>query len=77
MLPLALKQFPIAAMYMTLDAMAVAIVVQEWRSTRRVGGYTLMGVAWLVAQQALHYPVTHAQWFADFVHAMSGMVHYR
>jgi hypothetical protein len=36
-----------------------------------------MGVAWLVAQQALHYPVTHAQWFADFVHAMSGMVHYR
>lgn len=77
MVPLALKQFPIAAMYMTLDAMAVAILVQEWRSTRRVGGYTVLGVAWLLAQQALHYPVTHSRWFADFVYGMSGMVHYR
>jgi hypothetical protein len=34
-------------------------------------------VAWIVMQQALHYPATHSQWFADFIYALSGMVHYR
>lgn len=77
MVPLGLTSFPIAAMYLTLDAMALAIVVQEWRSTKRVSGYTVFGVGWILLQQALHYPVTHAQWFADFVHAAAGMMHYR
>jgi hypothetical protein len=77
MVPLGLKTFPIAAMYMTLDAMAIAIIVQEWRSSGRVGIYTKIGVAWIVVQQALHYPVTHSQWFADFTYAAGSMMHYR
>jgi len=77
MVPLGLREFPITAMYLTLDAMAVAIIVQEWRSTGRVGLYTRIGVAWILVQQALHYPVTHSQWFADFVYAVGGMMHYR
>jgi hypothetical protein len=77
MVPLGLTNFPIAAMYVTLDVLATAIVVQEWRSTRRVSGYTMFGVAWIVVQQALHYPVTHSGWFADFVYALAGMMHYR
>lgn len=77
MVPLGLTQFPIAAMYMTLDAMALAIVIQEWRSTQRISGYTLLGVGWILVQQALHYPVTHSLWFSGFVHAVGGMMHYR
>lgn len=77
MVPLGLTQFPIAAMYLTLDALALAIVIQEWRSTRRISGYTLLGVGWILVQQALHYPVTHAQWFGDFVYAVGGLMHYR
>jgi len=77
MVPLGLKAFPIAAMYTTLDMMALAILIQEWRSTRRISGYTMFGVGWILVQQALHYPVTHSQWFADFVYALSGMMHYR
>jgi hypothetical protein len=77
MVPLGLTTFPILPMYLTLDAMALAIIVQEWRSTARIGRYTLIGTAWILVQQALHYPVTHSQWFADFVYAASGMMHYR
>lgn len=77
MVPLGLSQFPIAAMYATLDAMALAIVIQEWRSTRRISGYTMLGVGWILVQQALHYPVTHAQWFDGFVYAVGGLMHYR
>ena len=64
-------------MYLTLDAMAIAILVQEWRSAHRISGYTMFGVGWILVQQLLHYPVTHSQWFADFVYALSGMMHYR
>lgn len=77
MVPLGLKNFPIAAMYTTLDAMALAILIQEWRSTHRISGYTMLGVGWILVQQALHYPVTHSQWFANLVYVLAGMMHYR
>jgi hypothetical protein len=77
MVPLGMTTFPILPMYLTLDAMALAILVQEWRSSARISVYTRLGVAWIVLQQLLHYPVTHSRWFADFVYGLSGMVHYR
>jgi hypothetical protein len=77
MVPLGLNYFPVFAMYMTLDAMALAILVHEWRSNARISSYTWLGVAWIVLQQALHYPVTHADWFAAFMYDISGMVRYR
>jgi hypothetical protein len=77
MVPLGLTDFPIAAMYVTLDVMATAILVQEWRSAHRISGYTLFGVAWILVQQALHYPVAHSAWFADLVYTLAGMMHYR
>ncbi len=77
MVPLGLTTFPVLPMYLTLDAMALAILIHEWRTTTRIGTCTLIGVAWLLVQQALHYPVTHAQWFADFLYALTGLVHYR
>jgi hypothetical protein len=77
MVPLGLSSFPILPMYLTLDAMALAILVHEWRNRARISAYTLVGVGWILVQQALHYPVTHADWFAAFVYDVSGMVRYR
>ena len=77
MVPLGLTYFPLLPMYLTLDAMALAILVHEWRGNGRIGVYTWLGVAWIVAQQLLHYPVTHAQWFAAWVYEVSGLVGYR
>jgi hypothetical protein len=77
MVPFGITYFPVLPMYLTLDAMAVAILVHEWRSTSRISVYSMIGVAWLLLQQLLHYPVTHAQWFADSVYVLSGMIHYR
>jgi hypothetical protein len=77
MVPFGLSDFPVLPMYLTLDAMAAAILVHEWRTTARISAYSLAGVAWLLAQQLLHYPVTHSAWFADFVRGLMGMVRYR
>jgi len=77
MVPLGLPAFPILPMYLTLDAMAIAILVHEWRNQARISTYTLIGVGWILLQQGLHYPATHSDWFAAFVYEVSGMMRYR
>lgn len=77
MVPLGLSSFPVLAMYLTLDALVIAIFVHEWRRSGRIGLYSLIGAGWILMQQLLHYPATHSQWFADFLYALTGMVHYR
>jgi hypothetical protein len=77
MVPFGLAEFPVTAMYLTLDVLAIAILVQEWRTTSRISMYSMIGAGWLLLQQLLHFPVTQSQWFADFVRDVMGMVRYR
>jgi hypothetical protein len=77
MVPFGLSDFPVLPMYLTLDVLALAILVHEWRNTARIGIYSMIGIGWLLAQQLLHYPVTHSAWFADVVRELMGMVRYR
>jgi hypothetical protein len=77
MVPFGLTIFPVLPMYLTLDAMAIAIMVHEWRKAGRLSPYTLVGAGWLLLQQLLHYPATHSEWFAAAVYELMGMVRYR
>lgn len=77
MVPLGLTSFPVMAMYLTLDAMAIAILVHEWRRNGRIGVYSMIGTGWILLQQLLHWQATDSAWFAQFVYALTGMVHYR
>jgi hypothetical protein len=77
MVPFGMTDLPLLPMYLTLDAMALAIVFQEWRATRRVGPYSIFAVVLLVSQQLLHVPVTESGWFAGFVYELTGMMRYR
>lgn len=77
MVPFGLSVFPVLPMYLTLDLLALAILVHEWRQNGRINPYSLIGAGWLLLQQALHYPLTHSAGFADFLYALTGMVHYR
>lgn len=77
MVPLGLTTFPIVAMYLTLDAMAIAIVVHEWRRTGAIGKYTLIGVGWLAMQQALHWAIVDTEFFAEVVRSLGSLARYR
>lgn len=77
MVPFGLSIFPVLPMYLTLDAMALAILLHEWRRTGRIGVYSWVGAGWLLLQQLLHYPATHSEWFAAVVYDLMGMVRYR
>ncbi|MGA0806627.1 MAG: hypothetical protein ACO3PV_08955 [Pseudohongiellaceae bacterium] len=77
MVPFGLSAFPVLPMYLTLDAMALAIMLHEWRRLGRISGWTMVGVGWILLQQLLHYPVTHSEWFAHFLYELTSMVRYR
>lgn len=77
MVPLGLTTFPVVAMYLTLDAMALAIVLQERRQTGTVGKYTWIGVGWIVAQQAVHWAIIDTAFFADAVQGLGSLARYR
>lgn len=77
MVPLGLQTFPIVAMYLTLDAMAVAIVAHEWRRNGTIGKYTLIGAGWLILQQAVHWAIIDTAFFAGVVRSLGDLAHYR
>jgi len=77
MVPLGLQTFPVVAMYLTLDAMALAIIVQEWRRSGTIGKYTLIGVGWIALQQAVHWAIIDTACFAGVVQWLGALAHYR
>ena len=77
MVPLGLQSFPVVAMYLTLDAMALAIIVHEWRRHGTIGKYTWIGAGWIVAQQAVHWAIIDTAFFAGVVQGVGSLAHYR
>jgi hypothetical protein len=77
MVPFGLQGIPVLPLYLTLDALALAILVQEWRSSGRIGRYSLVGAGFLLIQQALHVPVAGSEAFLTFCQGVAAMVRYR
>jgi hypothetical protein len=77
MVPFGLPTIPVVPLYLTLNALAIAILVHEWRRTGTIGRYSLIGAGWLVLQQALHVPVAGSEAFVDFCQQVAGLVRYR
>ena len=57
--------------------MALVILVQEWRSSGKIGKYSMIGAAWIFAQSLVHVPIVHSDWFLEAVRFVAGLIHYR
>jgi hypothetical protein len=77
MVPLGLKTFPVVAMYATLDAMALAIIVHQWRREGGIDKYTWIGAGWIAMQQAVHWAIVDTEFFAGVVRWLGALAHYR
>lgn len=64
-------------LYLTLWSMAAAILVQERRTTGRIGGHSLLGAGWIVVEGVLHEAVVGSAAFERVSAAILGLVHYR
>jgi hypothetical protein len=64
-------------LYLTLWSMAAAILLHQWRTTRRIDGYSLFGAGWIFLEGAVHEAVVGSAWFDEFAGAILSLVHYR
>ena len=64
-------------LYLTLWSMAAAILLQERRTTGRIGALSLLGAGWIVAEGVLHEAVVGSPGFERVAAAILGLVHYR
>lgn len=77
MVAFGLERVPFLAMYLTLDALGAAILIHDWRTTGRISKASLIGAAFLLLQQLLHWPIAGSDAFASFTHALTDLAHYR
>jgi len=77
MVPFGIDYFPLVPMYITLDLMAIAIIVQEWRSSGTINKYTWIGAGWIVLQQIVHATYGMSASFGAVVDWLGGLAYYR
>ena len=75
--PFGLDYIPVLPLYVTLDSMALAILVHEWRSSGKIGKYSMIGAGWIFVQSLVHVPVVHSDWFLEAVRFVAGLIRYR
>lgn len=64
-------------LYLTLWAMAAAILAHEWRTTHKIDRYSMFGAGWILVEGAVHEAVVGSAWFDGFAGGLLGLVHYR
>lgn len=72
-----LDYLPVLATYLTMAAMAAALVVHDYRNNGRLSFASKVGGAIVFGQQLLHVPVTRSDAFAEVASFLVGLVHYR
>jgi hypothetical protein len=77
MVPFGLETLPLAAMYLTVDAMLAAILLQEWRTTAKISATTITAAAIILLPELLHAPITGSGAFAGFCAALADLAVYR
>lgn len=77
MVPFGLDYIPVVPLYLTLDGLALVMLLHEWRASGKIGGYSLLGAGWIFLQSLLHVPLAGSEAFLEFCRYVAGFVYYR
>jgi uncharacterized membrane protein len=72
-----LDYLPVFATYLTMAALAAALVVHDYRKNGELSFASKVGGVIVFGQQVLHFPVTRSETFADVMRFLVGLVYYR
>jgi hypothetical protein len=72
-----LDTLPVVATYLTMAALAAAIIVYDRRTLGRITTGSKIGGAVVFGQMLLHYPISGSQTFAEFAAWLGSLVYYR
>ena len=72
-----LDYLPVLATYLTMAAIAAALLIHDRRTTGKFGYASKVGAAVVFGQQLLHIPISTSAAFADLTHFLGSLVYYR
>jgi hypothetical protein len=72
-----LDYLPVLATYLTMGAIAAAVVVHDYRKNGRLSFASKVGGAIVFGQLLLHFPITRSDAFAEVASFLAGLVYYR
>jgi hypothetical protein len=77
MVSMGLTELPLLATYLTMDALAAAILLYDRRTLGRFSRASIVGAAVVLALQLLHVPIAGSEAFAGFSRFLTDLVYYR
>lgn len=72
-----LNDVPLLAAYLTMDVIAIALLLNDWRTLGKVSGACIVGVATVTIPQLLHVPIVESGAFASLTLMLTELVQYR
>lgn len=77
MVPFGLNNLPLLSMYLTLDALIVAIMIYDWRTLGKISNASITGAIFIIIPELLHAPIANSRGFADLCFTLTSLAHYR
>jgi hypothetical protein len=72
-----LDYLPVLATYLTMAAIAAALIVHDYRENGRLSFASKVGGVIVFGQQLLHVPIARSDTFAELMSFLAGLVYYR
>lgn len=77
MVSLGLTELPLLATYLTLDALAIALLIHDWRTLGKLSRASLVGAAFVFVPQLLQPLIVDSAAFASLTEMLVGLAYYR
>lgn len=77
MVPLGMDVVPVVPLYLTLNAMSLAILIHEFRNNGRIAGTSMIGAGYMLLQTVLHVPMSNSPTLLRFGEYLASLVYYR
>jgi hypothetical protein len=72
-----LTNVPLLATFITMDVLALAVLIHHWRTRRSIAGAAVTGMAFILVPQLLCVPIVNSEAFASLIGAVADLAYYR
>jgi hypothetical protein len=77
MVSFGMTDVPLLATYLTMDALAIAVLVHDWRTLGKASAASVMGAAFVFGPQLLYPLIADSAAFASFSGVLGALAYYR
>jgi hypothetical protein len=77
MVTFGLTEAPLLATFLTMDILALAVLIHVWRTRRKISGAVAIGAAFVLVPQLLCVPIVNSAAFASLTRVMTDLAYYR